>query len=203
MMQLLKQNHIIAEEDAEIYQYGFEILISNILSFFITLLIGMLLQAVWLSLLYYGIFVLMRQLTGGYHADTYLKCNLTFSAVTLFTIGMGKIMYISNAYIFLVQILLLSIPILVIWKDAPIENVNKPLTESQKKRNHKASLILLFFLVVTSCILYYFGKMQAAILITLTLFSISMLIVIEKIRKENTSNEESAEVLIDEIGFHQ
>lgn len=69
---------MITEEDFSIYQYGFEIIFSTILGFLITIGIGFLLRMEILSILYYIIFVTLRQLTGGYHADSYFKLQLDF-----------------------------------------------------------------------------------------------------------------------------
>lgn len=178
MTQFLKVKHIITEENAEIYEYGFEMIISTILGFLITLFIGILLQSVWLSLLYYVIFVLMRQLINGYRTNTDWKCNIVFFAVTFFTVGMEKIIYINQMYTFPLHVLLLIASTMVIWNDTSIENVNKPLPASQKKWHHRVARILLCLLVIVSCVLYHFGILQISILIALTLFIIAMLIII-------------------------
>ncbi len=189
MTQFLKVKHIITEENAEIYEYGFEMIISTILGFLITLFIGILLQSVWLSLLYYVIFVLMRQLIDGYRANTDWKCNTVFFVVTFFTVGMEKIIYINQMYTFPLHVLLLIASTMVIWNDTPIENVNKPLPAPQKKWHHRIARILLCLLVIVSCVLYHFGVFQISILIALTLFIIAMLIVIEISRKESVPNK--------------
>lgn len=61
---------------AEVYQYGFEIIFSTLIGFFITIAIGAVFRMFLVSLVYYFAFVALRQFTGGYHANTYLKCNL-------------------------------------------------------------------------------------------------------------------------------
>lgn len=83
----LCEKKVIAEQEVEIYQYGFEILISTALGLLITMAVGIVLHMFFLSVLYYVIFVTVRQWTGGYHADSYLKCNLTFAGITFFTLG--------------------------------------------------------------------------------------------------------------------
>ena len=80
---LCKQN-IIAKDLIEVYQYGFETIISTLLGFFITIIIGAIFRMTLISLVYYFIFVILRQFTGGYHADTYFKCNLIFAVTTIF-----------------------------------------------------------------------------------------------------------------------
>ncbi len=173
----LCRKNIIDEEEADIYQYGFESILSTILGFIITLLIGVILKMVIMSIIYYGIFVAVRQMTGGYHADSYLKCNITFSLVTLFVLGMTKLICISQTYSLPIHSLIFIISAICIWRFAPVENPNKPLTPKQKGRNHKAAMIVLLALYILSSVLYAF-KIEFAVLIALTLFSISMLIII-------------------------
>lgn len=175
----LCKKRVIEEKEVEIYQYGFEILISTTLGLLITITIGILLRMFFLSVLYYVIFVSVRQLTGGYHATSYLKCNLLFSAVTLYTLGMVKISCMNGLYTITMHGLILIVVMLSVWKYAPVENPNKPLTESQMKRNHKISLILVAMLGALSCILYV-NASEISILIVFTLFSIASLILISK-----------------------
>lgn len=89
---------VIAEQEVEVYQYGFEILISTTLGLLITMAIGIVLNMFFVSILYYVIFVMVRQWTGGYHADSYLKCNITFAGITFFTLGMTKLSDMSEMY---------------------------------------------------------------------------------------------------------
>lgn len=143
---------------------------------------------VLLSIIYYGIFVTIGQLTGGYHADSYLKCNILFSLVSFSVIGMTKLISISHMYSVSIHLLLLIITVICVWRLAPVENINKPLTPKQKDRNHKASLIILSVLCIISSVLYAVN-MDVAVLIALTLFSISMLIIIEKMKGGQGANE--------------
>lgn len=188
---LCKKN-IIPKEEADIYQYGFETILSTVLGFVITLVMGFAFKMALLSVIYYGVFVTLRQLTGGYHADSYLKCNIVFSFVTFFVLGMTKLMCISQMYTVSLHLLLLLITVICIWHFAPVENLNKPLTLKQKDRNHKTSLVILSVLCILSSVLYAI-KTDFAVLIALTLFSISMLIIIEKLKGGQESHEESTE----------
>lgn len=173
----LCRKNIIDEEETDIYQYGFESILSTILGFIITLLIGVILKMVIMSVIYYGIFVVVRQMTGGYHADSYLKCNIAFSLVTFFVLGMTKLICVSQTYSLPIHLLIFIISAICIWRFAPVENSNKPLTVKQKDRKHKASVVILSALFILSNVLYVF-KTEFAVLIALTLFSISMLIII-------------------------
>lgn len=84
-------------------------------------------------------------------------------------------------YSLLIHLLILIVAAICIWRFAPVENPNKPLTAQQKAGNNKASMILLSVLCILSSVLYIF-KIEFAVLIALTMFSISMLIIIEKMK---------------------
>ena len=170
---------VIAEQEVEVYQYGFEILISTTLGLLITMAIGIVLNMFFLSVLYYVIFVMVRQWTGGYHADSYLKCNITFAGITFFTLGMTKLSCMREVYNPTIHGLILVTVLLIVWKYAPVENPNKPLTEEQKKRNHRAAFIAVIVLEALSCGLYVFSS-EVSALAAYTLFSIAVLILISK-----------------------
>lgn len=91
----------------------------------ITLLAGVFLKMFFLSILYYLVFVTVRQFTGGYHADSYLNCNLAFLAVTFFTLGMTKLCAVEGIYTITLHGLISAAALLSIWVYAPVENPNK------------------------------------------------------------------------------
>lgn len=77
----LIKNDAIEMEKAEVYQYGFEILFSSIITFLIAVLSGILLHCFAASMLFFIIFATFRQICGGYHAKHYWRCNLLFLGV--------------------------------------------------------------------------------------------------------------------------
>lgn len=184
----LNEKKVVSEEDIPVYQYGFEIIISTILGFLIVLGIGILLNMKLLSMLYYIIFVFMRQLTGGYHADTYLKCNLIFGFLSFVTMGITKLAVNTRQYNLIFYLILMGISLAVIWVYSPIENKNKPLDEKQKKKNHILSCIYSCVLSVINCILFKYA-VKISILLILTLFMISVLIIISKLLEGEKNNE--------------
>lgn len=78
----LLRNDIIESEKLDIYIYGFEVMISSISGFAIALVLGLAFSQLLECILFLIIFVSLRSFCGGYHADTYLKCNIIF-AVTI------------------------------------------------------------------------------------------------------------------------
>lgn len=77
----------------------------------------------------------------------------------------------------------------VIWIYAPIENKYKPLDAAQKKKNHTIGFLYSVVLSVVSCVLFRYA-VEVSVLIILTLFMISMLIVISKFMEGGKNNEQ-------------
>ena len=71
---------IVSDDMADIYIYGFELLISFFFSTIGVLIIGIILGRFLQTLMFLATFILLRSFTGGYHANTYAVCSLvTFS----------------------------------------------------------------------------------------------------------------------------
>ena len=189
----LCHKNIIENEDIEIYKYGFETICSTIIGFVITLAIGMIFRMFFLSIAYYVIFVTIRQFTGGYHANSYFKCNLTFAVVTTLVFGFTKMAVYSQTYTIPNHILFLVLSFIVILHFAPVENENKPLDQMQKKRNRYIAIVLTLVISVLSCAVYIFSVKTSA-LMAFTQLSIAVLIVITKLEKggkRDAENEKS------------
>lgn len=68
---MLCRENIITDNDVEMYEYGFQITMANIINFVVVLLIGILSKSLLYSLMFYFVFVSMRIYCGGYHAKSY------------------------------------------------------------------------------------------------------------------------------------
>ena len=66
----LRKRKIIQEEYFEVYVYGAELFFSFIVTTLIIAVIAVLSGTVWMSLAHLIVFIALRRLTGGYHADT-------------------------------------------------------------------------------------------------------------------------------------
>lgn len=130
---LLYENKLDNKEDGakEIYQYGLEIIISSLVTFLIVLGIGVILNMGMESIIFLMCFVPLRMAAGGYHANTYLKCNIYFSTLTfgIFLLYRVTITYLGEYVLFL----LWSCSLVYMMIVAPVENENKKLTKELKK----------------------------------------------------------------------
>ena len=146
----LRAKQAIDEEYEEVYVYGLEIIFSCLISTSIILIIGILIKQIIPTLVFLFTFVLIRQYTGGYHANSYLLCKLCTVMSFGISVSLANIFPISR----LAFLVLMVIGCLFIWLFGPIENVHKPLTDQEKKK-HKITGLTLF--VIWSVIGFVFS----------------------------------------------
>ena len=175
---------MIAEQEVEVYQYGFEILISTTLGLLITVAIGIVLNMFFLSVLYYVVFVMVRQWTGGYHADSYLKCNITFAGITFFTLGMTKLSDMSEMYSLTIHGLMLVFALLSVWKYTPVENPNKRIREEMKEQNKIMSFAMLVVWYLVCSVFVFAGTYEISTQIWATIDIIALLLCVKRRKRK-------------------
>lgn len=176
---LLVRNKIVAIEDREVYIYGYEILISSVIGVFSVILLGVFLNSFVESLLFLIIFVTIRQCSGGYHANSYMKCIVSFVAVYVFVIIV--LHFVLPYYSLFIWAILSVVCMSVILDLAPIENPQKPLTAEIKSRNRKRAIGMSLIILVVSALLYVIVP-RISLIMMLTLLSICMLMIYENLR---------------------
>ncbi|MDE5738016.1 MAG: accessory gene regulator B family protein [Oscillospiraceae bacterium] len=174
---------IIEKEDSDVYVYGYETFISGIIDFFLIITIGVFLKCPFNAFIFFIMFVSIRLYTGGYHADTYVKCKITMILILLTVLGLSLIEF--PFYTISLLMILLSI---TVYFQAPIENKNKPLDEMEKKKYHRISIILSLLWGIIAIMIYFFS-INISVTISSTAFFITMLMIVEIYRKEEKKNE--------------
>ena len=181
------EHNIISKSVKYVYRYGIEITISSIIGFVITCLIGLLFRMLMQTMLFYVIFILLRSMTGGYHAKTYLKCNFIFSIITLFIVTFSKAAYEMQISFGILTLLFLPSIAIFIWI-APVENVNKPIKAEKRVYWKSISIVTSVLLYLLSLLLYKSQHTLEATVIVITIFSVSILCMIPIIQKGGKSN---------------
>ena len=167
----------ITSEMNDIYQYGIEITISSILNIILVLLCSLFLSDFFAGLPYLFIFVFLRSFTGGYHATTYFRCNLTIVTTFLVTFIFYKtITYYEISFLVFEAIMLISLVPIIIF--SPVPNKHKPLTDMRRKQSYKLSIVIASALSLIGLILFALGISIGAMII-LTVAMISLLILAE------------------------
>lgn len=178
---ILTQHNFISEDDAEIYIYSFQIILSTFVTSSFILIWAFLFNQVFYTLLFFIGFSLCRKFSGGYHANSQITCFLFTQIIFLSFLSVVSFFnVIQNKYLFILISLITTIIILIF---APIDNINKPLDNTEKikfrKKSKRLSLINLaivfisihFSLFTNECFCYILGS-----------FSISIMLIFGKIK---------------------
>ena len=81
------------ENNLDIYKYGIEITLSTILNILIILILSLIYGSFFTGIIFLLVFIPLRKFTGGYHADTYMKCNIVFAILYTSVFWLTKILY--------------------------------------------------------------------------------------------------------------
>lgn len=181
----LLQNDAIDGKKLDIYIYGFEILISSIINILIALIIGFVFSQAIECVIFLVIFIYMRKYCGGYHAETYLKCNVIFAINIILVMLIVKE---SANYPMYVYLLISIICLAAVALFAPIANKYKPIDKEKKKR-YRLIAVTLGILFSALAIVAYFFNPHYCIAIDSALLSVAVSMVIEKIMKGSGYNE--------------
>lgn len=150
----LVKKDVIQEENADVFNYGFEIILSSLLIFSSMLVLGIVFQCLVEVIVFIVFFSSLRVQAGGYHAKTHMQCFAFFALSCFIAILMTKLLlgYDKN-YIIIILILIESCIIIMTY--APIDTVNKPLTDAEKIKYRRKSIITV--IVQTTIILVLGG----------------------------------------------
>lgn len=180
-------NNLISEEMMRCYEYGLQTLLLAIISVGNIFIVGLLTSTVPNSLLFLMTFIAVRSFTGGYHADTSLKCNALFITAYLLIVYAVRHLNIDTG---ITSAASLIIGIVVIGWIGTIESKGKQLAADQKRKNKEIS-IGLFVLYWAAAKLIERVNVGWAETIFLALLEIVVLMLVEKIRRIRVEKEEN------------
>ena len=172
----LKQSSIIEEDDVELYAYGFYILISKLLFLIIALILGVILNIVFESIVFYVSFSIIRAYAGGVHANKEWKCFL-YTSISIVMCALGiKIMNKIEPTTFFVSMLIISSVIIVVL--SPLDTKEKPLSTEEKEKYSIISIFITLVYIIVILMLAKLGikKMCYAIMVAIALESVLLLI---------------------------
>lgn len=188
ILEFITDQAVISHEKdvQDFYRYGIEISISSLLNIIIVVAVGLLIHCVWESIIFLALFIIIRSFTGGYHADTYFRCNLLMCVTFILTVLVNY--KISNMITVPVIVFLICFTEITVCIFGPIENKNKPIDDSKKV---KLKIFGVLITLIINCggflaIGNYWGTM-----IVLTCFLIAILMILAKIKEIDNSKTPS------------
>ena len=169
---ILVANKIIAIENRKYYIYGIELIINDFLIFFSISVIAIITNTIVISLIFSVTFCALRAYSGGYHCKSYSAC---FGLTLINYVGMLLLNNLieDNKFIFCCVIIGFSIPTII--KFAPIEHINNPLDNIQKKKCRRLSLLIVILCIVSFIVTSVFSKLEISFAISWSIFAVWLL----------------------------
>lgn len=180
---LLKSDVITdSEDEKEFFKYGIEITISSLLNVILIIGIGILFHNVFESVVFLIFFMLIRQFTGGFHADTYFKCNCSFCISFISVLLMYHATYEKITLWIAILISVLCVAIIILT--CPIEHINKPIPKhKQKYYKYVATMLGVIYGIIGTILIAVSNKYGALIIYTLVLVTLLVIAAIVKDRR--------------------
>ena len=173
--------NIIDVADSELYEYGFwqgGVLFLNFLTvIFLGILSNMLLESI-IFLVFYGT---LRTIAGGYHARTQHACYILSVLLMIVVLTILKTFPWNTIICCILTVLSISIIFIL----APVQDENKLLDETEKKIFKKLSRVISLLYRLTIFLLFLFNKNELAYCVVISLFTLTIMLVLGKIRNKS------------------
>lgn len=172
---------VIKDDDREIYQYGFEQFFRTLLNVVTMLLLGIGFGEIYQCIILTVSFIALRSYSGGYHANTSLRCYiLTVSSISA-ALSIMKFIAI-NRFICLGLLVLSSVIILLF---SPIGTKNKPLDEIEKIIYRKKTIIVWCIEICVALMFMVFNITQIHISVVLAQILVGFALISGKVQTRN------------------
>ena len=152
-----------SDDNKEIYAYSFEVILSLLVNICIltvvAFIIGKVPELIFFTIFFSG----LRVYAGGYHAKTHLECFSVTLIIFLFSA-------LSNSYLTAYGEIILAVGIvfsvIMVFRLAPAETENKPLSKKETKKYSLISRIIVIALSLAAVSLYFIRDNTSHIYIT-------------------------------------
>lgn len=173
---MLYAESMLESEDAELYEYGFYILLTYLLFFCFSAICGLILGIPLEAVLFYVAFSSIRTYAGGIHARTETACTgLTATAIVLSVCVIRIFSVHSHERIIGCMLLFGTVAVIAL---APLDSPEKPLDSNEKKRYRCISALILIGLLAATGLAAIFKlyRIGDGIAVSLTLEGILLVI---------------------------
>lgn len=151
VLEKLKNNdkESIVSKNEEIYRYGIELVVSSMMGAGIVFFEGMIMKIPLEATVFCISFAVLRIYAGGYHANSYTKCNILFAVCC----GICLVLYkaFGKQITTLWCVLIFFGNELLIGKFAPIVHVHKQLDERRKCKCKRRGMIVIGIEFIATC----------------------------------------------------
>ena len=144
---------VIREEKAPIYSYGFELLLATCVNIILVVAISAIFHHTYAGLFFLLAFIPLRTTAGGYHANSHFSCCCVFVGVYVLSLAIVSLMSSKGAPY--VCVILAVVSSVIVFRFAPVEAENKPLSQRLRKTNRHRSVVISSLNLLLALILFF------------------------------------------------
>ena len=169
----------ISKEEEDLYLYALKLLSRSIINLITVIAIGLLLNMVKESIIFFMSFFVLRKFVGGLHAETYIACFC--SSTILFALGLVIVKYAK--YIPLgIWVLMSFVSILLIVLYSPIEHPNKKFNSKEFDVYRKISIFISVTITLISFVCIFNSEISVGYSFLAGQFLVTILMICGKIK---------------------
>lgn len=144
----------IEQNEAEVYVYCFEILLSTVANALLLLVLAIVFRLYYETLIFSAVFIGARMCFGGFHAKTHFGCFAML--LVTYCIFMVGIKYTRDDLLNLVGVFMIAVCLFPVALLAPVSHPNNPLSRGKKQQLKWTSRLLVFaLLAICLCLSFY------------------------------------------------
>lgn len=164
----------VLEHEKEIYQHGLELILSYMVGLVVQV-IFCIFSGFWIeTAMFIGFFESLRRYTGGYHANTYFGCNVSY----LFAY-FAYYVFVSNVEVPVSLILFVyTISSIFICIKAPVTHEHNPLSKLERDQYKKRSIVFIIMFTVIFSVLVALGYIYYALNLVIPIFMNAVLMIL-------------------------
>lgn len=181
---VLCKSGLIDQKDREIYLFGIETALLKVLHYSTMLAIGLCFGMALQTAIFLLAYTVLRDYAGGYHAGSKMRCYLISWLMILSVLLAVKLCPAQIMFWF--SVLVWAPSFLLIFFFVPVENVNKPLDETERKRYGKMARIILSVEEILSA-LFLLIYVQVSFVLSLSSLSVLIMLILGKIKLRKES----------------
>ncbi len=171
----------ITKEEADLYAYGYMLLVEKILIFMISILVAVLCDAFFEIILLCITFIPLRTYSGGYHAKSRWACMILSGIFLIVGIySMRWLKHFIDMKLFVMGEILCGF---VMMKFAPVDVEQRKITSSERKYFRKVLAVINGIEIILGIVSLTFGKTIYASSILVSIFLCACSLIGELIRR--------------------
>lgn len=182
IIEALSKSGFITKEDKEVYFFGVETALLKLLHFSTMLIVGTYVGMLLETFVFIISYSTLRVYAGGYHAKTRLRCYGISWLMILFVLLFAK--FCPNQIVFAVSIVISLPSYIIVFLLSPVDNINKPLDDLEIHYYRIKTRIILSVELIISVILLFIHLMQISLIVTLSIFSVAIMLLAGKVQKQ-------------------